>query len=108
VNTRVWHQVGLELVQVDVKSSVEAQTGGDRADNLSNQTVEVLIVGTRNVQAATADIIDSLVVDEERAVGVLNGAVGREDGVVRLNDRGGHAGSGIHGELELALLAVVG
>jgi hypothetical protein len=108
VDTRVWHQVGLELVQIDVESSVETQTGGDGANNLSNQAVEMLIVGTRDVQAATADIIDSFVVNEEGAVGVLDGAVGRENGVVGLDDGGRDAGSGIHGELELALLAVVG
>jgi hypothetical protein len=108
VNTGVWHQVGLELVQIDIESSVEAQTGGDGTDNLSNQPVEVLIVGTGDVQAATADIVDSLVVDKERAIGVLDGAVSREDSVVWLDDGGGNARSGIHGELELALLAVVG
>jgi hypothetical protein len=108
VDTWVWYQVGLELVQVDVESSIEAQTGGDRADNLSNQAVEMLIVGARNVQAATADIVDSFVVDKERAVGVLNGAVGREDGVIWLDDGGRDARSGIDGKLELALLAIVG
>jgi hypothetical protein len=108
VDTRVWHQVGLELVQVDVESSVETQTGSDGANNLSNQAVEMLVVGARDVQAATADIVDSFVVNEEGAVGVLDGAVGREDGVVGLDDGSRDARSGIHGELEFALLAVVG
>jgi hypothetical protein len=108
VDARVWDQVGLELVQVDVKSTIEAQAGGDGADNLSNQTVQMLVVGTGDVQAATADIVYSLVVDEERAVGVLNGAVGRENSVVGLDDGGRDARSGIHSKFELALLAVVG
>ena len=108
VDTRVWDQVGLELVQVHVEGTVEAQARGDRADNLSNQAVEVLVVGTGNVQAAPANVVDSLVVDKERAVRVLNGAVGRKDGVVGLDDRGGDARSRVDGEFELALLAVVG
>ena len=108
VNTWVGNQVGLELVQIDVKSTVETQAGGDGADNLGNQAVEVLIVGTRNVQVATADIVDSLVVNKERAVGVLDGAMSRENGVVGLDDGGGNAGSRVHGEFQLALLAVVG
>jgi len=108
VNTGVWHQVGLELVQVDIESSIKAQTRGDGTDNLSNQPVEVLIVGTGNVQTATADVVDSLVVDQERAVGVLDGAVSREDSVVGLDDGRGNARSGIHSKLELALLAVIG
>jgi hypothetical protein len=108
VNTRVGNQVGLELVQIDVESSVETQTGGDGANNLSNQAVQMLIVGARDVQAATADIVDSFIVDEEGAVGVLDGAVGREDGVVGLDYGSRDARSGIHGKLELALLAVIG
>jgi hypothetical protein len=108
VDTRVWHQVGLELVQIDVESSVETQTGGDGADNLGNQAVEMLVVGARNVQAAAADIVDGFVVDEEGAVGVLDGAVGREHSVVGLDNGSRDARSGIHGKLELALLAVVG
>jgi hypothetical protein len=63
VNAGVWDQIGLELVQVDVERTVKAQTGGNGADNLSNQAIEVLVVGTRNIQAAAADIVDSLVID---------------------------------------------
>lgn len=44
----------------------------------------------------------------ERAVRVLESRVGREDGVVRLNNGAGQLGSGVHAELELGLLAVVG
>lgn len=49
VDTRVWHKVGLELVQIDVESSVKTQTGGDGADNLGNQAVEMLIVRAGDV-----------------------------------------------------------
>jgi hypothetical protein len=108
VDTWVWHKIGLELVQVDIESSVEAQTRGDRADNLSNQTIEMLVVWTGNIETAAANVIDSLVVDEERAVGVLNSAVGGENRIVGLDNGGGDARSGIHGKFELALLAVVG
>jgi hypothetical protein len=33
VDTGVWHEVGLELVQVDVEGSVETERGGDGGDN---------------------------------------------------------------------------
>lgn len=39
VDTRVWHQVGLELVQVDVQGSIETQGSGDGrndCDRVSN------------------------------------------------------------------------
>jgi len=38
---------------------------------------------------------------------VLQGGVGGQDGVVRLDDGRRHLGSGVHGELELGLLPVV-
>lgn len=108
VDPRVGHKVGLELVQINVESTVETQGRGDGADDLGDQAVEVLVVGPRDIQAATADIVNRLVVNEESAVGVLNGAVGREDSVVGLNNGGGNARSRVDGELKLALLAVVG
>lgn len=43
VNTRVRDQVGLELVQIDIESTIESQGRGDGADNLSNQAVKMLI-----------------------------------------------------------------
>lgn len=108
MNTGVGDQVGLELVQVDVESTVEAQRRGDGADDLSDEAVEVLIAGTGDVQVATADVIDGLVVDEEGAVRVLDGAVGGQNSVVGLDDGGGDTGRRVDSELELRLLAVVG
>jgi hypothetical protein len=108
VDTGIGDQVGLELVQVDVERTIEPERGGDGANNLSNEAVEVLIVGTGDVQAATADVIDGFVVDEERAVRVLDGAVCRQNSVVRLHNRCRDARRGIDGEFKLALLAVIG
>lgn len=108
VNTRVRHQVGLELIQVDIERAIEAQAGSDGADNLSDEAVEMLIAGTRNVQVAAADVVDSLIVDEECAVRVLNRAVGGKHRIVGLDDGGRDARSWVDGEFELGLLAVVG
>ena len=91
VNARVRHQVGLELVQVDVESTVEAKAGRDGAHYLGDQTVEVLVIRTRNVEVTAADVVDGLVVDEECAVRVLDRAMRRENCVVRLDDRGRYA-----------------
>ena len=57
---------------------------------MSNKTVEVRVRRTLDVQVTTADIINSLVVDHEGAVGVLQRGVGGQDGVVRLDNRGGY------------------
>ena len=56
---------------------------------------------------APADIVDSLVVDHEGTVGVLQGRMRCEDRVVGLDHSGGHLGSGVDGELQFGLLAVV-
>lgn len=107
VDAGIRYEIGLELVQIDVQSTIEAQAGRDGADDLSDQTIEVLIVWTRDVQVATADVVYGFVVYKESAVGVLNGAVGRENSVVRLHDGIGDTRSRVDGKLELALLAVV-
>ena len=107
VDTRVRHQVGLELGQVDVEGTIESERGGDRAHDLGNQTVQVGVGGSLDVQVTTADVVDGLVVDHERAVGVLQGGVGGQDRVVWLNDSGRDLRGRVDGELELGLLAVV-
>ena len=108
VDTGVGYKVGLEFIQINIESTVKSQRGSDRADDLCNKTVEMLVIRPRDIQAATADIVDRLVVNEECAVRVLNGAVGREDSIVWLNDGGRDARSRVDGEFELALLAIVG
>jgi hypothetical protein len=74
---------------------------------LSNEAVQVLVVGALETKVSAADIVNGLVVDHEGAVGVLEGGVGGKDGVVGLNNGGGCLGSRVDTELELALLAVV-
>lgn len=124
VDARVGDEVGLKLVQVDVEGAVEAERGGDGGHDfvfisangdvkrrtehtLSNQTVQVLVVRTLNAKIAAANVVDGLVVDHEAAVGVLQSSVRGQDGVVRLDNRRGDLGRGIHAELELALLAII-
>jgi hypothetical protein len=81
VDTRERHQVSLELVQVEA--------------------------GAGNVQVATADIVHGLVVDQESTVRVLDGAVGGENSVVRLDDSSRNTGRRVNTELQLGLLAIL-
>lgn len=108
VDAREGDEVGLELVQIDVERTVKAEGGGDRRHDLGDQAVEMLEVGAGNVERTAADVVNSLIVDEEGAVRVLNGRVGGEHSVVWLNNGSGNARRRVDGELELALLAVVG
>lgn len=108
MNTRERNQVSLELVQIHVESTVEAQTRSDRADDLGNQAVQVFVAGTGNVQVAATDVVNGLIVHQKGAVGMLDGAVGGQDGVVGLDNGSGHTRRGVYSELELGLLAVLG
>ena len=98
VDTRERNQVGLELVEIDVKSTIEAERRGDGGNDLGDQAVQVLVAGTRDIEVSSANVIHSLVVDKEGNVTVFEGAVGSEDGVVGLNDGGGDTRSRVDGE----------
>ena len=74
--------------KIDVEGAVESQGGGDRGHDLANQPVQVGVGRPFNVQVAAADIVDGFVVDHEGAVGVFQGGVGSQDGVVWLNHCG--------------------
>ena len=86
VNPWVGHQVGLELSQINVQSTVKSERSGDGGDDLSDEPVEVGVGWSLNVQVSSADVVDSLIVDHEGTVGVLEGGVGGKDGVVGLNN----------------------
>jgi len=107
VDTGVGDQVGLELGDIDVKGTIETEGGGQGGDNLSDESVQVGVGGALNVEVAAADVIDGLVVEHDGDVGVLKEGVGREHGVVGLDDGGGDLGRRVDGEAELGLLAVV-
>jgi len=107
VDTWVWHQVGLELSDIDVEGTIESEGGGQGGDDLSDQPVEVGVGGALNVEVTTADVIHSLVVEHDGDVGVLEERVSGQDGVVWLNNGGGDLGGWVDGESELGFLAVV-
>ena len=79
----------------------------DHIHTLSDETVQVLVVGALNAEVPAADVVDGLVVDHEGAVRVLQSGVSCEDRVVRLDNGGGNLGCRVDTELKLALLAVV-
>ena len=107
VDTWVGYQVGLELGQVDVQGSIKSQRGGDGADNLADQPVQVGVSGTLDVQVTTADVIDSLVVHHECAVRVLQGCMGGQDGVVGLHDSGRDLRGWVDGKFQFGFLSII-
>jgi len=107
MDSGVWHEVGLELGDIDVKGTVESEGGSERGDNLSNESVEVSVGGSLNVEVSAGNIVDGLVVEHDGDIGVLEEGVGGEDGVVWLNNGGGDLGRRVDGETELGLLSVI-
>ena len=107
MDTWVGHQVGLELSQIDIEGTIESQRSGDGGDDLANETVEVGVGGTLDVEVTSANIVDGLVVDHEGTVGVLEGGVSGKDGVVGLDNSGGDLRSRVDGELQFGLLPVI-
>merc|ERR1719251_189929 len=107
VDPGVGHQVGLELSQVNIESSVKSQRGRDGGHNLTDQSVEVGVGRTLHIEISPADVVDCLVVNHEGAVGMLQSGMGSQNRVVRLDHSGGDLRSRVDGELKLGLLAVV-
>merc|ERR1719149_116797 len=107
MNAWVRHQVCLELCDVDIESSIETQRGSQRGDDLRQESVQVGVSGTFNVQVATADVIERLVVVHDGDICMLQQRVHAQNCVVWLDDCCGHLWAGPHGETQLGLLAVI-
>ena len=74
---------------------------------LRNEAVEVGVSRPLDIERSATDVIDGLIVEEHRNVGVLEQRVRGEDAVVRLHHRGRDLRGRIHSETELRLLSVV-
>jgi len=107
VDARVWHQIGLELGDVDVEGTIETQGSSQGGHDLGHDAVQVGVGWALNVEAATADVVHSLVVEHDGDISVLEESMGGEHGVVRLHNGGGHLRRRVHTECELGLLAIV-
>lgn len=107
VDSRERYQVGLELVQVDVKRAIESEGGGNGRDDLSDQSVEVGVTRGLNAEVLSANVVNGFIVDHERTIRVLQSSVGCQDRVVGLHNGGRHLGCRVDRELKLALLSII-
>ena len=83
---KILTQVDGELSQVSVKLTGETEGGGDTAHDDRDQMVQITIAGGSELQGAEADIVQSLVIDTEGLVRVLDQLVDGEGGVVGLDN----------------------
>merc|ERR1711881_663567 len=79
----------------------------NRREAVGDEMVEVSVGRALDVEGATADIVDGLVIDHDGDISVLEQGVGREHGVVRLNNGGRDLRRRVDSEAKLGLLAVV-
>ena len=79
VDTWVGHKICLELCEIHVQCTVETKGGRDGGDDLADQTVEVGVGGSLDIQVPAADIVDCLVVYHEGTVRVFQSGMGGED-----------------------------
>jgi hypothetical protein len=107
VDTRVRHQVGLELSNINVEGTIETKRSSQRRDNLRDQSVKVGVGRALNVKRTTADVIDSFVIKDNVHISVLEKRVSRQDAIVRLDNSGGDLRSGVDSETKLGFLTIV-
>jgi len=101
------NKVDLELVDIHVQRALETERGSEGRNNLGDQTVQVGVRGTSDVEVATANIVESLVIHEEGAISVLKHCMSSKDSVVGLDDSTAELRRRPDDEVKLALLAVV-
>jgi len=103
----IWDQVSLELSDIDVKGTIESEGSSERGDNLSDESVQVGVGWSLDIEVSSGDIVDGLVIKHDSDISVLKERVGGQNGVVWLNNGSGHLRGWVHGETELGLLTVV-
>lgn len=107
VYSGIGHEIRLELGEIDVEGAVESQRRRDRGDDLADQTIQIRVRRPLDVEIASANVVDRLVVHEERAVRVIERGVRRQYGVVRLDNGRGDLRRRIDGEFQLRFLPVI-
>jgi hypothetical protein len=107
VKTWVWNENGWEIVNINVQGSSETKRCSQGRNNLSNESVNVLVRWTLDVKRGTAYVVKSLVIKVEGKVRVLKKGVGREYSVVWLNNSGRYLWGWSDGETHLGLTGEV-
>jgi hypothetical protein len=75
----IWYQVSLELGNIDVEGTIESEGSGQRGDNLGNESVQVGVSWSLDIEISSADIIDGFVIKDDGNIGMLEEGMGGED-----------------------------
>jgi hypothetical protein len=101
METREGNHVDGQLSEIRVKLTRESKTSGDTGHDGRNQVVEISVRWVGELEGSHADVVESLIVDTEGLIRVLDQLMDREGSIVRLDnsigDLGGwHNGEGSH------------
>lgn len=86
VNSRIGHEVRLELRHVDVYRTREAQRRGTTRDDLGDDAIKVCVRWVLHLQIRPTDVVNRFVIEEDGTVGVIHAIMRRQHCVVRLDD----------------------
>jgi hypothetical protein len=92
VETGEGNHVDGQLPEIRVKLTRETQAGGDTRHDGGDEVVQVAVGGVVQLESAHANVVESLIVNAEGLVGVLDQLVDGECGVVGLDNGVGDLG----------------
>merc|ERR1719265_751465 len=107
VNPWVWHKICLKFCDVDIEGTIKAQRCCERGDDLRQETVEICICGALDVQVATTNVIESLIVIHDGYISVFEQRVNTEHGVVWLHNSCSNLWACPNSEANFRFLAIV-
>lgn len=74
----IWDQVGLEFSNIDVQGTIESEGGSQRGDNLSDESVQVGVGWSFNIEVSSADIVNGFVIKHNGNISVFEERVSGE------------------------------
>lgn len=74
---------------------------------LRDKAIEIGVRGTLDIKRPPADVVDGLIVEQHRHIGVLKQRMGRENTVVRLHNRSRNLRRRVHSETQLGFLSII-
>jgi len=107
VNSRVWDKVGLELSNINIKSTIETKGCCKGRYNLTNKSVKVGVGRSLNIKGSSAHVVKSLVIQAESTISMLKKGMGRKHVIVWLDDGSSNLRGRGDSERKLGLSTVI-
>jgi len=98
METRERNHVDGQLSEIRVELTRESKAGGDTRHDSGDQVVKISIGWVGELQGPDADIVESLVIDTEGLIRILNQLMNGEGGIIWLDNSVGDLGGWNDGE----------